>query len=159
MLNAVHRTMVAEQAHKLPVSWPRSITAEGVPTSVEKWLAELRLEQYAETFRKHLYSQPERLLQLWHDELITVLEIDALGHRRRLVEAGLKVSGASRTPSRLSSSSPRFSNGIDEPGDGSLPLRDPNHLVSGVSSALKTAWRHQPETLIDGSVTYRANVR
>lgn len=60
-----------------------------------------------------------------------------------------------------SSSNSRFENGVgaDEmEDDGSLPLRDPNHLVSGVSSALKTAWRHSPETLIEGSVTYRAIV-
>lgn len=153
--------MVASQANKLPVSWPGSITSEGIPVSVEKWLQELHLQQYLKNFKKNLYTEPQRLLRLWNDELTTVLEIEALGHRRRLIEAGLKVSGvSSRSSSRLSSSSPRFSNGIDDlQSDGSLPLRDPNHLVSGVSSALKTAWRHTPETLIDGSVTYKANVR
>jgi hypothetical protein len=90
--------------------------------------------------------------------LITLLEIDLIGHRRRMLAASRRI---------VKGRSPRFENGgssssgvgTDEvEDDGSLPLRDPNHLVSGVSSALKTAWRHSPETLIDGSVTYRALV-
>ncbi len=158
MLNAQHRRSLIEEGSKLSVSWPRSINSEGIPTSIQKWLEELHLEQYIPNFTKNMYTDPARLVRLWNDELTTVLEIQELGHRRRLLLAGCRGSSAAGRP--RSSNSPRLENGTDESeSEGSLPLRDPVDLVSGVSSALKTAWRHTPETLIDGSVTYRAIVR
>ena len=156
MLNAQHRRTLIEECSKLEVSWPRAISADGIPVSVKKWLQELRLDQYIGTFEKNLYTDPERLTRLWNEELTIVHEIQSIGHRRRLLMAGSRCSGASRARSSVS---PRLENGIDESqSEGSLPLRDPIDLVSGVSSALKTAWRHTPETLIDGSVNYRAIV-
>ena len=147
---------MVDAASKLDVSWPRAIEANGIPVCVEKWLQELHVDQYTDTFRKNLYVDPERLLKLWNDELTTVLDINLLGHRRRILAASKRAAGLRRT-----TNSPRLENGteIDETqSDGSLPLRDPKDLVSGVSSALKTAWRHTPETLINGSITYKAIV-
>lgn len=107
-------------------------------------------------FRKNLYNDPTRLSKLCNDELITLLEIDALGHRRRLLAAAGRLPSVNGSMSLSADELDLTDNEDDLKGDGSLPLRDPNHLVSGVSSALKTAWRHSPETLIDGSVSYRA---
>lgn len=184
MLNAQHRKIVAARAHLTDVKWPPRV--EGIPklqpgcetpASVDQWLKDLHLEKYVPTFRKNMYRDPTRLAKLCNDELITLLEIDLLGHRRRILAAANRIlvsngvggrgggggGGINRNGScgiQTTSSSSRFENGVgvDELEDGSLPLRDPNHLVSGVSSALKTAWRHSPETLIDGSVTYKAIV-
>lgn len=182
MLNAQHRKIVSIHATKLEVSWPRALGTTGVPLAVEKWLQELHLDQYSTTFRKNLYTDPDRLLRLSNDELTTLLEIEPIGHRRRLLAASVRISPphiqvhypnhpAGRATGN--SYSQHFENGVGiannmiEPhrhplqrqdSDGSLSLRDPNDLVSGVSSALKTAWRHTPETLINGSVTYRAVV-
>lgn len=144
ILNAQHRKIVAGHASKLEVKWPP------VAKSVGEWLHSLHLGKYVETFRKNFYTDVTKLSTLCNDELVTLLEIEALGHRRRLLGAAGK----------LPKLSPRVENGTEDEvtDDGSLPLRDPNHLVSGVSSALKTAWRHSPETLIDGSVTYKAIV-
>lgn len=189
MLNAQHRKIVSIHASKLEVSWPRGLNAlTGVPLSVEKWLQELHLEQYAGHFRKNMYMTPDRLLRFSNDELITLLEIEPVGHRRRFLAASARISsigGSSNcNPAGRAAGnnhySPYFENGgigiannspmdtihqhqlLRSDGsadsDGSLPLRDPNDLVSGVSSALKTAWRHTPETLINGSVTYKAVV-
>jgi len=152
MLNAQHRKVLTEQCLRLAVPWPRDLSANGVPRSVGKWLQELHLDQYVSTFQKNFYLQPKRLLSLWNDELTTVLEIEPLGHRRRILMAASKVTGNKLQP-RASSRIEK-----DEEADGTLPLREPHDLVSGVSSALKTAWRHTPETLINGSVTYRAIV-
>lgn len=155
MLNAQHRKIVAASASKFEVSWPRSIRTDEMPDSVEQWLIELHLDQYIENFRKNMYLETDRLLRLCNDELITLLEIELVGHRRRILAASEKITKVGCI------SLTRFENGIgmdEAEDDGSLPLRDPNHLVSGVSSALKTAWRHAPETLIDGSVTYKAIV-
>jgi hypothetical protein len=188
ILNAQHRKIMAGTALKLEVPWPRSIQPDDMPVSVGEWLEDLHLDRYVDSFRKNMYIHPDRLLRLCNDELVTLLEIELVGHRRRILLASSKITkpqhqaigsssssgptttttsficGASRGYStNCSSSSTRFENGLgmeSELGDddGSLPLRDANSLVSGVSSALKTAWRHAPETLIDGSVTYKAIV-
>jgi len=157
VLNAQHRKILAASANKLEVTWPRSIRSDEMPLSVEQWLKDLHLDRYIGNFKKNMYTDPDRLLRLCNDELITLLEIDLVGHRRRILVASSKITKIQQNCT--STNSTRFENGIAMDGiDGSLPLRDPNHLVSGVSSALKTAWRHAPETLIDGSVTYKAVV-
>lgn len=194
MLNAQHRKIVSLHAQKLEVSWPRALDpSSGIPLSVEKWLQELHLDHYLPIFRKNRYNDPERLLRLSNDELTTLIEIEPVGHRRRILAASVRISnfgGATggtglnadgRTTAHYISSQAFGNGGIgisnssaamsalqhhqllqggavvaDPESDGSLPLRDPNFLVSGVSSALKTAWRHTPETLINGSVTYQA---
>jgi len=158
MLSAQHRKLVAGNAIKLDVTWPSALERNGTPSSVDKWLQELHLDQYVVTFRKNLYQDPEKLLNLWNDELTTVLEIEPVGHRRRLLAASAKAAGIP-----FNFSSPYVDDSESGPddaatSDGSLPLREPQDLVSGVSPAIKTAWRHAPETLIDGSVTYKALV-
>jgi hypothetical protein len=179
MLNAQHRKIVAASAHTLEVKWPPIVggskkqqPGSETPVSVDQWLKDLHLDNYVPTFRKNLYRDPSRLAKLCNDELITLLEIELLGHRRRILAAANRIlcsngsyrGGSGRNSENyglLQSNSNRFENGVEEDeleDDGSLPLRDPNHLVSGVSSAIKTAWRHSPETLIDGSVTYKAIV-
>lgn len=153
MLNAQHRKVLVEKSSELTVRWPRDLSANGVPRSIKKWLKELHLQQYLSNFEKNLYVHPERLLHLWNEELTTVLEIEPLGHRRRLLLAAARVPGNTFQRS--------FSVQVDKKemdSNGTLPLREPNDLVSGVSSVMKTSWRHTPETLINGSVTYRAIV-
>lgn len=52
---------------------------------IEDWLTSIGLACYINTFRKHLYTDLERIARIWEVELTTVLEITKLGHRRRIL--------------------------------------------------------------------------
>ncbi|KAL3265731.1 hypothetical protein HHI36_009933 [Cryptolaemus montrouzieri] len=53
--------------------------------SVNQWLNDIHLEQYAETFAKHLYHDMERIKRIWDVELSAVLDIEKIGHRKRIL--------------------------------------------------------------------------
>ncbi|XP_071564728.1 ankyrin repeat and SAM domain-containing protein 1A isoform X2 [Temnothorax nylanderi] len=53
--------------------------------SVEEWLKSIRMENYAETFRKHLYTDMDRVKRIWEVELAAVLEIQKPAHRKRIL--------------------------------------------------------------------------
>lgn len=53
--------------------------------SVEEWLKSIHLENYAETFRKHLYTDMDRVRRVWEVELAAVLEIQKPAHRKRIL--------------------------------------------------------------------------
>ncbi|KAG8221866.1 hypothetical protein J437_LFUL003242 [Ladona fulva] len=207
-----HASHIWAAAARLPKALPRFGT-EGrpPPASVEHWLRALRLEKtYAETFRKNMLTDVDRLLRIWEVELTTVLEIDKLGHRRRLlasVGGGGVVSPllaiapgipeerkpSFSTPAKEAAASPASATAPPAPGTGTLrhrnkknrpapppppsappppqhpppqevtngpedlSIRDPAELLVGVPATLTTQWRHRPEVLLSGSVTYVAS--
>lgn len=53
--------------------------------SVLEWLKSINLEHYAETFKKHLYTDMDRVKRVWEVELAAVLEIQKPGHRKRIL--------------------------------------------------------------------------
>lgn len=53
--------------------------------SVEEWLKSIHLENHAETFRKHLYTDMDRVKRIWEVELAAVLEIQKPAHRKRIL--------------------------------------------------------------------------
>ncbi|XP_069362250.1 ankyrin repeat and SAM domain-containing protein 1A-like isoform X6 [Maniola hyperantus] len=53
--------------------------------SVEDWLRTINLEQYSDTFRRHLYIDMDRVRRIWEVELTAVLEINKSGHRKRIL--------------------------------------------------------------------------
>lgn len=53
--------------------------------SVEEWLKSIHLDNYAETFRKHLYTDMDRVRRVWEVELAAVLEIQKPAHRKRIL--------------------------------------------------------------------------
>jgi hypothetical protein len=59
-------------------------------TAVDQWLNSIMLGVYKETFRKHLYTDMERVRRIWEVELTAVLEIHRVGHRKRIL---MSVSG------------------------------------------------------------------
>lgn len=63
--------------------------------SVEEWLRNINLEQYSDTFRKHLYVDMDRVKRIWEVELTAVLEIQKAGHRKRILAS---VSGQHNGP-------------------------------------------------------------
>lgn len=54
-------------------------------SAVDRWLKSIRLGVYKETFRKHLYTDMERVRRIWEVELTAVLEIQRVGHRKRIL--------------------------------------------------------------------------
>lgn len=54
---------------------------------MEEWLTSIGLECYIDTFRKHLYTDLERIARIWEVELTAVLEITKPGHRRRILSS------------------------------------------------------------------------
>ncbi|XP_046823014.1 uncharacterized protein LOC124425943 isoform X2 [Vespa crabro] len=53
--------------------------------SVDEWLKSIHMENYMETFRKHLYTDMERVSRIWEVELAAVLEIQKSAHRKRIL--------------------------------------------------------------------------
>ncbi|XP_072386114.1 ankyrin repeat and sterile alpha motif domain-containing protein 1B-like isoform X2 [Diabrotica undecimpunctata] len=53
--------------------------------TVRSWLIRISLEQYYETFVKHLYHDMERVKRIWDVELSAVLDIEKVGHRKRIL--------------------------------------------------------------------------
>ncbi|XP_033216122.1 ankyrin repeat and SAM domain-containing protein 1A-like isoform X2 [Belonocnema kinseyi] len=60
--------------------------------SVEDWLKGIHLDSYADTFKKHLYTDMDRVRRVWEVELAAVLEIQKPAHRKRILAS---VSGHS----------------------------------------------------------------
>ncbi|XP_039747690.1 uncharacterized protein LOC120624931 [Pararge aegeria] len=63
--------------------------------SVDDWLRTINLEQYSDTFRRHLYIDMDRVRRIWEVELTAVLEINKAGHRKRIL---CSVSGEQNGP-------------------------------------------------------------
>lgn len=59
--------------------------SDGHGQSVEEWLKSIHLENYAETFRKHMYTDMDRVRTVWEIELVAVLEIQKPAHRKRIL--------------------------------------------------------------------------
>ena len=58
---------------------------------VDEWLESLHLKDaYLETFTKNLFTSMEKVSKIWDDELTSILDIDKIGHRKRIL---LSVAG------------------------------------------------------------------
>ena len=81
-----------------------SFRAEGEPMelsqlgSLEDWLASLDLGRYSSNFRDNLLLDLDRIKTIWDDELISIVEIDKIGHRRRIL---LSVAGTQGLKHRM----------------------------------------------------------
>ncbi|XP_073472117.1 ankyrin repeat and SAM domain-containing protein 1A isoform X2 [Aquarana catesbeiana] len=75
-----HRRRLLQAAHFLPkpfpLSWDQSVTS---------WLRNLSLQQYASSFLSSGYSSMETLRSLWELEIVNVLKVNLLGHRKRIL--------------------------------------------------------------------------
>ncbi|XP_054747595.1 ankyrin repeat and sterile alpha motif domain-containing protein 1B isoform X1 [Anastrepha obliqua] len=56
-------------------------------TTLSEWLQSISLPEYIESFSKHLYNTIDSVCGVWDVELQTVLEINKLGHRRRILQS------------------------------------------------------------------------
>ncbi|OWF50733.1 Ankyrin repeat and sterile alpha motif domain-containing protein 1B [Mizuhopecten yessoensis] len=81
--NSEHRKQILDAARLLPEIKP--IDPDNPPATVEEWLKSLSLMTYIDSFKSHNKDSMERVLQLWEVELQTVLDISAIGHRKRIL--------------------------------------------------------------------------
>lgn len=83
--NPTEITLILESIKSLPNKFQNNNNLDCLPDSVEGWLKSIGLECYAETFSKHLYLDMERIKRIWDVELSAVLEIEKIGHRKRIL--------------------------------------------------------------------------
>ncbi|XP_049878320.1 ankyrin repeat and SAM domain-containing protein 1A-like isoform X2 [Pectinophora gossypiella] len=96
------RQKILESAKQLPLkiaeisnNYNNNNISKNQYESVEDWLKNINLEQYNDTFRKHLYVDMDRVRRIWEVELTAVLEIQKPGHRKRILAS---VSGEQNGP-------------------------------------------------------------
>ena len=58
---------------------------DNLPPSVGEWLISLHLSDKIETFMNKNFDTMERVMKLWEVELTSVLDITAVGHRKRIL--------------------------------------------------------------------------
>lgn len=58
---------------------------DNLPPSVSEWLISLHLSDKIETFMNKNFDTMERVMKLWEVELTSVLDITAVGHRKRIL--------------------------------------------------------------------------
>lgn len=85
--NAAHRQIILTEALKLPACFKLSkihLTSHCRMT-VKEWLTKLDLVQYLDNFLRHKINDLSKIVSIWDVELENMLEIDKLGHRKRIL--------------------------------------------------------------------------
>ncbi|XP_060070026.1 uncharacterized protein LOC132550045 [Ylistrum balloti] len=129
--NSEHRKQILDAARLLPEIKP--IDTDNPPATVEQWLESLSLETYFDSFKSHDKDTMERVLKLWEVELQTVLDISAIGHRKRILASLGERQAPERQypslkkrldpqPSESDSSSQRFNVNLYKDYTGVKPL-------------------------------------
>uniref|UniRef100_A0A3B3T975 Ankyrin repeat and sterile alpha motif domain containing 1B n=1 Tax=Paramormyrops kingsleyae TaxID=1676925 RepID=A0A3B3T975_9TELE len=143
ILNSAHRQRLLQATRLLPNVQPIGHPGN-IPTSVAEWLESLELGNYTQSFLINGYTSMELVKKIWEAELISVLKITALGHRKR-IQASLQ-DNLLQKPLRITS----LRHGEwPEP----IMLRPPNEATP---STPVQYWQHHPEKLIFQSCDYEA---
>ncbi|XP_059843496.1 ankyrin repeat and sterile alpha motif domain-containing protein 1B isoform X7 [Hypanus sabinus] len=169
ILNSSHRQRILQAVRGLPRVKVIGYDTNS-PTSVADWLDSLELNDYIKTFLANGYTSMDLVKKLWEIELINVLKINLLGHRKRIL-ASLGDRLHDEPPQKpprtitLRVSCPESSNAIlqddvyivswmqAEWSEPSITLRPPNEATS---STPVQYWQHHPEKLIFQSCDYEA---
>ncbi|XP_074108399.1 ankyrin repeat and SAM domain-containing protein 1A isoform X11 [Cotesia typhae] len=115
--------------------------------TVEEWLKGINLDNYLETFKKHLYTDMDRVKRVWEVELAAVLEIQKPGHRKRILAS---VTGP--TPRLLATNPTNPTN----PTNGRPPNlddinKDLNNLKTNIQQLKEEIRDKLPETQNNGN--------
>nr|XP_023672624.1 ankyrin repeat and sterile alpha motif domain-containing protein 1B isoform X5 [Paramormyrops kingsleyae] len=84
ILNSAHRQRLLQAIRLLPRVRPIGYDGNN-PTSVAEWLESLELGDYTKSFLINGYTSMELVKKIWEIELINVLKISLLGHRKRIL--------------------------------------------------------------------------
>ncbi|XP_056131620.1 ankyrin repeat and sterile alpha motif domain-containing protein 1B isoform X2 [Lampris incognitus] len=141
ILNSAHRQRLLQAIRLLPRVRPVGYDGNN-PTSVAEWLESLELGDYTKSFLINGYTSMELVKKIWEIELINVLKISLIGHRKRILASlgdrlhedtpqkppraiSLREPGGNHTPPQLSPSVGQAVYTAGVPG-GSL---DVQHLI------------------------------
>ncbi|XP_046715885.1 ankyrin repeat and sterile alpha motif domain-containing protein 1B isoform X3 [Silurus meridionalis] len=84
ILNSAHRQRLLQAIRLLPRVRPIGYDGNN-PTSVAEWLESLELGDYTKSFLINGYTSMELVKKIWEIELINVLKIGFIGHRKRIL--------------------------------------------------------------------------
>ncbi|MBN3321951.1 ANS1B protein, partial [Atractosteus spatula] len=84
ILNSAHRQRLLQAIRLLPRVRPIGYDGNN-PTSVAEWLESLELGDYTKAFLINGYTSMDLVKKIWEIELINVLKISLLGHRKRIL--------------------------------------------------------------------------
>ncbi|XP_035379369.1 ankyrin repeat and sterile alpha motif domain-containing protein 1B isoform X3 [Electrophorus electricus] len=84
ILNSAHRQRLLQAIRLLPRVRPIGYDGNN-PTSVAEWLESLELGDYTKSFLINGYTSMELVKKIWEIELINVLKIGLIGHRKRIL--------------------------------------------------------------------------
>ncbi|KAM8908581.1 ankyrin repeat and sterile alpha motif domain-containing protein 1B isoform 1-T1 [Spinachia spinachia] len=141
ILNSAHRQRLLQAIRLLPRVRPVGYDGNN-PTSVAEWLESLELGDYTKSFLVNGYTSMELVKKIWEIELVNVLKISLIGHRKRILASlgdrlleetpqkppraiSLREPGGNHTPPQLSPSVGQAAYTAGVPG-GSL---DVQHLI------------------------------
>ncbi|XP_024614681.1 ankyrin repeat and sterile alpha motif domain-containing protein 1B isoform X1 [Neophocaena asiaeorientalis asiaeorientalis] len=148
ILNSGHRQRILQAIQLLPKMRP--IGHDGYhPTSVAEWLDSIELGDYTKAFLINGYTSMDLLKKIWEVELINVLKINLIGHRKRIL-----ASLGDRLHDEPPQKPPRsITLRTGDWGEPSITLRPPNEATA---STPVQYWQHHPEKLIFQSCDYKA---
>ncbi|KAM6306984.1 LOW QUALITY PROTEIN: ankyrin repeat and sterile alpha motif domain-containing protein 1B-like [Podargus strigoides] len=121
ILNSGHRQRILQAIQLLPKI--KQIGHDGYnPTSVAEWLDSIELGDYTKSFLINGYTSMDLVKKIWEIELINVLKISLIGHRKRV----------------LASLGDRFHEDPPQKPPRSITLREPsgNHTPPQLSPSL-----------------------
>uniref|UniRef100_A0AAX7UXE2 Ankyrin repeat and sterile alpha motif domain containing 1Ab n=1 Tax=Astatotilapia calliptera TaxID=8154 RepID=A0AAX7UXE2_ASTCA len=152
-----HRKKILHAARNLPKV--KALGCDG-STSLATWLDGLGLHEYLPNFLASGYRTLECVKNLWELEIINVIKVGPLGHRKRII-ASLAERPYEEAPSKSRRLSPIMQpvhlhlqdRHSDRHKESRLNLRPPSHSAT---YATVSAWHHQPEKLILDSCGYEA---
>ncbi|XP_041113226.1 ankyrin repeat and sterile alpha motif domain-containing protein 1B-like isoform X1 [Polyodon spathula] len=84
ILNSAHRQRFLQAIRLLPRVRPIGYDGNN-PTSVAEWLESIDLGDYTKSFLVNGYTSMDLVKKIWEVELINVLKISLLGHRKRVL--------------------------------------------------------------------------
>uniref|UniRef100_A0A8C3F9Q3 Ankyrin repeat and sterile alpha motif domain containing 1B n=1 Tax=Chrysemys picta bellii TaxID=8478 RepID=A0A8C3F9Q3_CHRPI len=84
ILNSGHRQRILQAIQLLPKM--KQIGNDGYnPTSVAEWLDSIELGDYTKSFLINGYTSMDLVKKIWESELVNVLKISLVGHRKRIL--------------------------------------------------------------------------
>uniref|UniRef100_A0A674P394 Ankyrin repeat and sterile alpha motif domain containing 1B n=1 Tax=Takifugu rubripes TaxID=31033 RepID=A0A674P394_TAKRU len=119
ILNSAHRQRLLQAIRLLPRVRPVGYDGNN-PTSVAEWLESLELGDYTKSFLINGYTSMELVKKIWEIELINVLKIGLIGHRKRIL-ASLGDRLHEDTPQK-----PPRAISLREPGNQTPPQLSPS---------------------------------
>uniref|UniRef100_A0A672YWE2 Ankyrin repeat and sterile alpha motif domain containing 1A n=1 Tax=Sphaeramia orbicularis TaxID=375764 RepID=A0A672YWE2_9TELE len=145
-----HRKKILHAARSLPKV--KALGCDG-SSSLSSWLENLGLHEYLPNFLTSGYRTLDCVKNLWELEIVNVLKITLLGHRKRIIAslAERPYEEPPVKPPRLSQIRERHEERYREPR---LTLRPPS-LAAPYAPVQN--WHHQPEKLIFESCAYEAS--